>query len=246
MRLSGRVAIVTGAGRGIGAAIAAAYAREGARLCLAARTPEQLRETEAHCRALGADTLALVTDVRSQADVQRLVEESLARFGVIDVLVNNAGVSRHNYVLDISEEDWDLTFDVNVKGVFLCTKAVLPHMIARHSGRIINIASGAALRGSPRKSAYSASKFAVLGFAESIAQEVGVHGIAVNTICPGPVATHMRSSNYPFEDPSLLPQPEEVAKLAVFLASDDARTIHNAVIRVAVGPEPIPTDERQP
>jgi NAD(P)-dependent dehydrogenase (short-subunit alcohol dehydrogenase family) len=245
MKLSGRVAIVTGAGRGIGAAIATVYAREGASLALAARTVEQLEETEAACRAAGAPTLALTTDVRRPADVKHLVEETLARFGQIDVLVNNAGVSRHNYVLDISEEDWDLTFDVNAKGVFLCTQAVLPHMMARHAGRIINVASGAALHGSPRKSAYAASKFAVVGFADSIAQEVGPYGISVNTICPGPVATHMRSTNYPFEKPELLPQPEEVAKLALFLASDDARTIHNAVIRVATGPEPIQIDERQ-
>ncbi|MHB0877682.1 MAG: SDR family NAD(P)-dependent oxidoreductase [Anaerolineae bacterium] len=245
MKLAGRVAIVTGAGRGIGAAIATAYAREGASLALAARTPDQLEETNEACRAAGAETLALATDVRDQAAVQRLVAGTLERFGHVDILVNNAGVSRHNYILDISEEDWDLTFDVNVKGVFLCTKAVLPHMMERHAGRIINVASGAALHGSPRKSAYSASKFAVLGFADSIAQEVGGYGIAVNTICPGPVATHMRSSNYPFENPSLLPQPEEVAKLALFLASDDARTIHNAVIRVATGPVPIPVDERQ-
>jgi NAD(P)-dependent dehydrogenase (short-subunit alcohol dehydrogenase family) len=215
-------------------------------LALAARDQEQLRQVAEECRALGAEALALPTDVRVKADVDRLVAATLERYCRIDILVNNAGVARHNYLADISEADWDLTFDVNVKGVFLCTQAAAPHMIAQHGGRVINISSGAGLRGSPRKSAYSAAKFAVIGFADSLAQELGPHGIAVNTIAPGPVATEMRSRSYPFERPELLPQPEEVAKLAVFLASDDARTIHNAVVRVATGPEPIPIDERQP
>jgi 3-oxoacyl-[acyl-carrier protein] reductase len=246
MRLAGRVAVITGAGRGIGAAIAEAYAREGARLTLAARTPEQLQQSQSRCQALGAEVLAVPTDVRVPQEARKLVGSALERFGKIDILVNNAGVSRHRHILDISEEDWDITFDVNVKGVFLCTQAVLPHMMQRRAGRIINVASMAAFRGSPRKSAYAASKHAVLGFADSIAQEVGPYGISVNTICPGPVATEMRSANYPYELPELLVQPEEVAHLAVFLASDEARTIHGAAIRVAVGPEPIQTDERQP
>ena len=245
MKLLGRIAIVTGAGRGIGRAIATLYSREGAKVVLVARTQEQLRAVAGEISALGAEVLIVPTDVRDKVQVQQLVAATLERFGRIDILVNNAGVARHGYILDISEEDWDLTFDVNVKGVFLCTQAVLPQMIAQHSGRIINIASGAALHGSAWKSAYSASKFAVLGFADSLAQEVGRYGINVNTICPGPVATEMRRKNYPFEEPSLLPQPEDVAELALFLASDAARTIHNAVIRVATGPEPIPIDERQ-
>ena len=245
MKLEGRVAIVTGAGRGIGRAIAVLYAREGARVALAARSVSQLQAVTAEAEALGAEVLAVPTDVRDKAQVQCLVAATLACFGRVDVLVNNAGVARHGYVLDISEEDWDLTFDVNTKGVFLCSQAVLPQMIAQHGGRIINVASGAGLHGSAWKSAYSASKFAVVGFAESLAQEVGRHGINVNTICPGPVATEMRRNNYPFEEPSLLPQPEDVADLALFLASDAAHTIHNAVIRVAWGPEPIAVDERQ-
>jgi len=245
MRLEGRVAIITGAGRGIGRATAELFAREGAGVVLAARSVDELDEGVAAIEAAGGKAVGVPTDVRDAAQVQRLVQAALDRFGRIDVLFNNAGVARHGYVLDTTEEDWDLTFDVNVKGVFLCTKAVLPYLIAQHSGKIINVSSGAGLRGSAWKAAYSASKFAVIGFSESLAHEVGKHGINVNTICPGPVATAMRARNYPFERPELLPQPEEVAKLALFLASDDSRTIHNAVIRVAVGPEPIPTDERQ-
>lgn len=245
MKLDGRVAIITGAGRGIGRATALLFAQEGARVALAARSSEELDGVVAQIKAEGGEALGVPTDVRDKGQVQHLVAATLDRFGGVDILFNNAGVARHGYVLDTTEEDWDLTFDVNVKGVFLCTQAVLPHMISRHAGKIIHVSSGAGLRGSAWKAAYSASKFAVIGFAESLAQEVGRHGINVNTICPGPVATEMRAQNYPFEKPELLPQPEEVAKLALFLASDDARTIHNAVIRVAVGPEPIPTDERQ-
>ncbi len=245
MKLDGRVAIVTGAGRGIGRATAEMLAREGARLVLASRSADELDEGVASIENLGGLAIGVPTDVRDKAQVQRLVDATLERFGRIDVLLNNAGVARHRYVLDTSEEDWDLTFDVNVKGVFLCSQAVLPHMIARRSGKIINVASMAGLRGSAWKAAYCASKFAVIGFAESLALEVGQYGINVNTICPGPVATAMRARSYPFEKPELLPQPVEVANLALFLASDDSRTIHNAVIRVGVGPEPIPTDERQ-
>lgn len=243
MKLAGRVAIVTGASRGIGLAIARLYAQEGAKVVLAARGGEALEAAAAELRQAGHEALAVPTDVAVKADAVRLAQVSEERYGRVDVLVNNAGVTRHKLVLDITEEDWDLTFDVNIKGVFLCTQAVLPGMIERRSGRIITVASASALHGSVRRAAYSAAKHAVIGFADSLAQEVGQYGIAVNTIAPGPVATVLRARRYPLEDPALLPQPIEVAKLALFLASDDARTIHNAVVRVANGPEPIQVNE---
>jgi NAD(P)-dependent dehydrogenase (short-subunit alcohol dehydrogenase family) len=244
MKLADRVAIVTGAGRGIGRAISLVYAREGAKVVLADVSEEHLSAVAAEIAAAEGESLAVPTDVRSKAQAQNLAKATLERFGRIDVLANVAGVGRHGNVADLSEEDWDLTFAVNVKGVFFCAQAVLPQMIAQHSGRILNMSSGAGLVAMPWKAAYCASKSAVIGFSASLAEEVGRHGINVNTVCPGPVATELRSRNYPFEDPSLLPQPEDVASLFLFLASDEARTVHNAVIRVANGPEPIRTDER--
>lgn len=243
MRLAGRVAIVTGASRGIGLAIARLYAEEGARVVMAARGGEALEAAASEIRQSGAEALAVPTDVANKEETLRLARTAQERFGQVDVLVNNAGLTRHKLVLDITEEDWDLTFAVNTKGVFLCTQAVLPLMLARRSGRIINVASMSGLVGSVRRAAYSAAKHAVIGFADSLAQEVGPHGIAVNTICPGPVATVLRARRYPLEDPALLPQPIEVARLALFLASDEARTIHGAVVRVATGPEPIAVNE---
>ncbi|MHB0879029.1 MAG: SDR family NAD(P)-dependent oxidoreductase [Anaerolineae bacterium] len=243
MKLAGRVAIVTGASRGIGLAIAKLYAQEGAKVVLAARSGAPLEAAASELRLLGCEAIAVPTDVANKEETLRLAQVTRDHFGQIDILVNNAGVARHKLVLAITEADWDLTFDVNIKGVFLCTQAVLPMMIERRSGRIINVASASALRGSVRRSAYSAAKHAVIGFADSLAQEVGPYGISVNTIAPGPVATDLRARRYPLEDPALLPQPIEVARLALFLASDDARTIHGAVVRVANGPEPIQVNE---
>jgi 3-oxoacyl-[acyl-carrier protein] reductase len=243
MKLAGRVAIVTGASRGIGLVIARLFAEEGAKVVLAARTGAALDAAVADLTAAGHEALAVPTDVAKKDETLRLARLTLERFGQIDVLVNNAGVARHKLVQAITEEDWDLTFDVNIKGVFLCTQAVLPAMMARRSGRIVNVASASGLRGSVRRSAYSAAKHAVIGFADSVAQEVGPYGISVNTIAPGPVATVLRARRYPLEDPALLPQPIEVARLALFLASDDARTIQGAVVRVANGPGPIQVNE---
>ena len=243
MKLAGRVAIVTGASRGIGLAIAKLFAQEGAKVVLAAHGGATLEAAAGELRQLGHEAIAVPTDVASKQETLSLARAAQERFGQIDILVNNAGVTRHKLVLDITEEDWDITFAVNIKGVFLCTQAVLPMMLARRSGRIINVSSMSGLRGSVRRSAYSAAKHAVIGFADSLAQEVGPYGISVNTIAPGPVATDLRARRYPLEDPTLLPQPIEVARLALFLASDDARTIQGAVVRVATGPEPIQVNE---
>jgi NAD(P)-dependent dehydrogenase (short-subunit alcohol dehydrogenase family) len=193
MDLKDSVAIVTGAARGIGRGIAEALAREGAQLVLAdlpsvdADTAETTRLVESH----GVRSISVHCDVRDYQDVTLMVTSALDRFGRIDVLVNNAGVINVAPVVAMTEEQWDLVLDVNVKGTFLCSKAVAPHMIERRSGRIVNLSSQAGKRGSPGVAHYCASKFAVIGFTQSLAHELGPFNVTVNAVCPGMVDSAM-------------------------------------------------------
>jgi NAD(P)-dependent dehydrogenase (short-subunit alcohol dehydrogenase family) len=236
-RLEERVAIVTGAGASIGAAIARAFSTEGARIVVADLNADSAERTAA---ALGTPALATQVDVTKEDGIQRVVAEALARFGRIDILVNNAGIIRKAYVKDMTEELWDAVVDVNLKATFLCSKAVLPAMIERRAGRIINIASIAGKVGEPTASAYSAAKFGVIGFTRSLALEVAQHEILVNAICPGPIATALGEQGWRdgahVEGVDLerimarvgsrsplrrLGTVEQVARMALFIASDD-------------------------
>ena len=193
MELDGTVAIITGAARGIGRGIALSLAREGVHLVLADLPSAQadVEQTRALVEAEGVQTHLVQCDVRDWSQVSSLAQASLERFGKIDILVNNAGVIRVAAVVTMSEEDWDLVLDVNVKGTFLCSKAIAPHMIEKRSGRVVNIASIAGKRGSPGVAHYCASKFAVIGFTQSLAQELGPFNVTVNAVCPGEVDTAM-------------------------------------------------------
>ncbi len=236
-RLAGRVAIVTGGASGIGAAIGRAFAAEGAHVTLADRDLAAARDVAA---SIGSTALAVATDVTREGDVTAMVAATLARHPRIDVLVNNAGIIRKAWVKDMTEAVWDEVLDVNLKATFLCSKAVLPAMIGAARGRIVNIASIAGKVGEPTASAYSASKFGVIGFTRSLALEVARHGILVNAICPGPIATALGEQGWregaEIEGVGLdrimsrvnarsplgrLGTVEEVAKMAVFIASDD-------------------------
>jgi 3-oxoacyl-[acyl-carrier protein] reductase len=219
MRLRGKIALVTGGGRGIGRAIALSFAREGADVAISARSQAEIDRVAEEVRAMGRRSAAISADVSQAEQVRRMVDRTLAEFGQIDVLVNNAGYARHFPVADLTEEVWDTTMDVNLKGVFLCTQAVLPGMVARKSGCIMTVASISGHRGYRGASAYCAAKAGAITFMETLAMEVQEHNIKVHTISPGAVATKMRADNHPGEDPSTILQDDEIANVAVFLAT---------------------------
>lgn len=230
MKLDGRVALVTGGSRGIGRAIAIALAREGARVAVAGRNASLLNETLALIR--NRPVASIVADVRKPDDVRRMVETAVAELGPIDILVNNAGVARFASVLEATVQDWQAMFEVNVLGPLLCTQAVLPAMLERKRGWIINIASSSSVKGYVDQSGYCASKHALLGFAKVLALETRGTGVRVHCICPGGVDTEMAGLNPSFEDRADLMKPEEVAQVVVFLASQDGvAMIDNVVMR---------------
>ncbi len=187
--LKDKVVIVTGAGRGIGKAIALSFAKEQPRLVLASRTKSDLEKVAQDAIANGAEVLVVPTDVTREDEVRTLVEAAHQKFGRIDILVNNAGIGINAKVVDMRTEDFQSMFEVNVKGVFFCTRAVLPHMMKQRDGVIVNIASLAGRNAISGGAAYCATKWALIGFARSLMLEVREHNIRVITICPGSVDT---------------------------------------------------------
>ncbi len=219
MQLEGQVAIVTGAGTGIGRATAATLARQGAAVVAVARTAANLESIAAEIRAAGGQALAVPTDVAEERRVARLVERTLAEYGQIDILVNNAGTNVRAPIHQIKTEDWRTILDSNATGTFLCTRAVVPYMMERKSGKIINVSSGAGKRGSATRAAYSAAKFGVVGFGQAVQADLKEYGITVSVVLPGPIDTPLRRRNVPGEDPAILIGPETVADVILFLAT---------------------------
>lgn len=217
MKLKGQTAVVTGGGKGIGRAICLALAREGADIVVVARTEKDIRETARMVEKEGRRALAVSTDIRIEEDVENMVSEAVDTFGRIDILVNNAGVAYRKHMVDTSREEYENIMDTNVKGMFFCTKYALPHLLKRGEGRIINISSGAGKHGIPKLSIYCASKFAVIGFTESIAYEIG-GGVQVYAVCPASVDTDMYRSLYS-DEPVL--RPEDVARRVLELCLPD-------------------------
>lgn len=224
MRLRDQVAIITGASRGIGLATAQSLAAEGATVVLTARSSDEIAAAAAqiaqhHPNQPGGTARAVTTDVTDEAQVEQLIDVVLRDFGRIDILVNNAGFSRQRPIDEVPLAEWQTALAVNTTGTFLCTRAVLPTMRRQQNGKIINVVSGAGKRGSRRRGAYSAAKFGVIGFSQSLQLEVKEAGISVCCVCPGPVDTLMRSQNNPGEDREKLLQPEDLAEVITFIAT---------------------------
>jgi NAD(P)-dependent dehydrogenase (short-subunit alcohol dehydrogenase family) len=227
-QLDGKVALITGASRGLGRAIALAYAREGAALAICARGEEPLRQVADEIRALGARVLAVKADVADRHDVQRLVGLTLAEYGQIDVLVNNAailGPSPMPYLLDYPVDDFVEVLRVNTIGPFLVTREVLGAMLQRGSGSVINLTSEAGAVGYAGWGAYGVSKFALEGLTETWAAEVDGTGVRVNMVDPGEMDTHMHARAVPDCDDPLAP-PEAVTDVFIYLASDGSRHVN--------------------
>ena len=229
MQLTDKVAIITGGGRGIGRAIAIAYAAEGARVVIAARSSAQLDEVAAEITAEGGEVLTVPTDMRSRAEVENLVQKTVAHFGRIDILVNNAGINPRGPFLDATDEEWEQGWQINVMGVVYCCRAALPVMKQQGSGNIINVGSGMGQVGRSNLSVYCASKAALHGLTQSIAEEVWEDGIIANVLIPGPVKTELskpawensgtfRAQSDPWKEP------EQVIASALFLATQSPAT----------------------
>jgi NADP-dependent 3-hydroxy acid dehydrogenase YdfG len=217
--LSGQVAIVTGAGRGIGHAVATALAREGATVVLAARTRQQLAATAAAIREDGGAALAIPTDVTQDAAVEAMVEQAIAELGRLDILVTAAGVASFGPVVGTKPADWDGMLAVNLRAVMVCCRAVLPMMVRQHRGTIINVASVAAQRAIPGAAVYTATKAAVVGFSRVLAEELRAEGVRVGVLVPGAVDTPLWDAIPNSPDRGRMLRPEDVARAAVLMAS---------------------------
>ena len=222
--LEGKVAMVAGASRGLGRALALAYAKEGASIVINARSEESIRPVAEAAESVGAEVLALAADVSKSADVERLVSAATRRFGRIDVLVNNAGILGPRVpILDYPEDEWRRVIDANLTGPFLVSKAVIEHM--PEGGSIVNVVSGVSVEGRAEWGAYSVSKFGVEGLTQILAAELKERGIRVNAVDPGGMRTEMRAAAYPEEDPRERITPEENTEVFLYLASDESNAV---------------------
>jgi len=243
-KLQGKVAIVTGASRGIGRDIALLFAKEGAKLTVTARNEENLKSLADEIRqAGGEEALCFPLDVKDSAKVEEMTDKTLDKFGRVDILVNNAGVTRDGLLLRMSDEDWDEVLDTNLKGTFLCLKAVAKPMMRQRAGRIINMASVIGLIGNAGQANYAASKAGIIALTRSAAKELGSRNILVNAIAPGFIDTEMTQAlsndikkmvlkSIPV---GVFGKPIDVAKVALFLAGDESSFITGQVITVDGG-----------
>jgi 3-oxoacyl-[acyl-carrier protein] reductase len=243
MDLKGKIAIVTGAAQGIGKVIALGLAKCGAAISVSDINEDSLSSAVKEIEALGRKAIAVKMDVSSLKDCEEMVKKTIDAFGKVDILINNAGITRDTVLLRMKEEQWDQVIQVNLKGTFNCTKAVIRSMFKQKSGKIINISSVTGAMGNAGQANYSASKAAVMGFTKSIAREYAHCGITVNAVAPGFIKTAMTDA-IPEKDRdamiSIIPAkrlglPEDVADTVCFLASDMANYITGQVIHINGG-----------
>jgi len=214
--LKGKNAIITGAGRGIGRAIAIALANEGVNVGLLARSEEHLQEVVKETEAQGVKAVFATADISSNEEVTKAIHSLTSELGTIDILINNAGIAKFGKFMDLEVAEWEKIIQVNLMGVYYVTRAVLPGMIEQQSGDIINISSSAGQKGAPITSAYSASKFGVMGITESLAMEVRKHNIRVSALTPSTVATDLAIDNDLTDgNPDKVMQPEDIAEFIV-------------------------------
>ena len=241
--LRGKTAIVTGASRGIGAAIAHRLCEAGANVVLCSRSADAVGQVADTLKGKGYTVHAMAADISQKTDVEALIEKTTSQFSHIDILVNNAGITRDMLLMRLKDEDWDAVLQTNLTGTMYCTRAVLRPMIRQRSGRIINISSVVGLAGNAGQANYAAAKAGIIGLTKATAKEVGARGITVNAIAPGFITTDMTAQLSEQNQKQLLEliplrgfgQPEDVADAVCFLASDAARYITGQTLQVDGG-----------
>ncbi|MED1606455.1 3-oxoacyl-[acyl-carrier-protein] reductase [Cytobacillus kochii] len=244
MKLSNKIAIVTGASRGIGREIALELAREGAKVAVNyAGSEARANEVVDEIKSLGSEAFAIQCDVSNSESVTNMIKTVIEHFGRIDILVNNAGITKDNLLMRMKEDEWDAVINTNLKGVFLCTKAVTRQMMKQRSGRIINISSIVGTTGNPGQANYVAAKSGVIGLTKTTAKELASRGITVNAIAPGFITTEMTDElNAEIKEQMLanIPlatfgDPKDIAKVVNFLASEDSKYMTGQTLHVDGG-----------
>ena len=223
--LEGKVAIVTGAGRGIGRSIALTLARSGVRVSLAARSETQLGAVRAEIQAFGGDAASFPTDVSREADVIALIRDTLRHFGRLDILVNNAAIGVFGPLVEATADQWDQVMAVNARGPFLMCRQAIPYLKQQERSFIINISSAVGIKGYPNQALYTASKHALMGMTKALAREVHQDGIRVHAVCPGGVDTQLIGNARPDLDQSVLMQPQEIADIVLFLVTRQGNAV---------------------